>query len=69
MNENGWNNVDEYAVYGGFVFKRSDCSVVGCYRNGVEVLKKDMTQEELLRGHDVGRRNTFAIVGDKEPSD
>lgn len=61
-NNNGWNNNDEYARFGDFVFKRSDCAVAGCYRNGVEIDKKDMTQEELLRGHGVGRKHSFDIV-------
>ena len=61
-NENGWNNFDQYVKFGTFVFRRSDCSLVGCFRNGVEIDKKDMTQEELLRGHDVGRKHSFDIV-------
>ncbi len=44
MNENGQNSFDELVKVGDIIVRRKDCSVVGCYRNGVEVLSKDMTE-------------------------
>ena len=66
MIENGF---DDFMKLGDIIVKRSDCSVYGCYRDGKEILVKDMTQEELLRAHDIVRKHSFDIVGEENKGD
>ena len=66
MNDStGFNPEDDLMKLGNIIVKRSDCSVYGCYRNGVEVLAKDMTKEELNQAHDAVRKHTFDIIGEE----
>jgi len=65
MNDNGQSPFDEFMRLGDIIVKISDCSVWGCYRNGVEVLKKDMTDEELSKAHVAVRQRMFDIVAYK----
>ena len=64
-NENMENPFDEFAIHEGFIFKRSDCSVSGCYRDGVEINRKDMNEQEIQQAHLVSRKYMFDIVEGK----
>lgn len=64
-NENGWCPNDEFMRIGDIIVRIEDCSVSGCYRNGIEVLKKDMTEEELLKAHVIIRQKMFDIAAHK----
>lgn len=59
-----WERFDDIVKIGDYLFKR-DCSIYGCYRNGVEILAKDMSEEELNRAHALARTRTFDIVGEE----
>ena len=58
----GFDKFDDYMLMGNIIVSRKDCSVYGCYREGVEVLAKDMTKEELEQAHVAIRKHTFDIV-------
>lgn len=64
----GLNNFDDLVIVGKTIFYRCDGSVHGCYRDGLEVLKKDMTKAEMGRAqadHIEMRKHTFDIVGEE----
>ena len=57
-----FNAFDDLCVLDNIIFNRKDLSAFGCYRNGVETLKKDMNEEELTRAeiaHAKLRQRTF----------
>lgn len=60
MSDNtGLNPEDEYGICASIKFRRSDLSVVGCYRDNVFIDKKDMTLEEQSRAHDLVKKHIF----------
>ena len=58
-----FNNFDDFAIFDNVIIKRKDCSVAGCYRDGIEIDLKQMTKEELNRAHLVARKHTAEIMG------
>lgn len=61
-NDNGQSAFDEFVKIDNIIVKVKDCSISGCYRNEKEVLRKDMTEEELARAHQVIRQRTFDLM-------
>lgn len=61
-NENGWCPNDEFMRIDNIIIKVKDCSVSGCYRNEKEILRKDMTEEELARAYQVIRSRSFDLA-------
>ena len=57
-----FNAFDDLLILDNIIFNRKDLSIFGCYRNGVEALKKDMTKDEMTRAeiaHAKLRQRTF----------
>lgn len=62
MDSTGLNPEDDYMVIEGIKVNRKTFGVDGIYKDNVLVDKKDMTQEELLRAHDIVRKHSFDLT-------
>ena len=62
MDSTGLNPEDDFMVIKGIKVNRKTFAIDGIYKDNVLVDKKDMTQEELLRAHDIVRKHSFDLT-------
>ena len=64
-NDNGWNPTDHLIKINDVIIDMDKNEVWGCYRDEKEVLRKDMTDEELIHAHQVIRQRGFDLMAFK----
>jgi hypothetical protein len=68
MDNSGFNNIDNFVIIDGIILFREDGAIYGCYRDRVEISKKDMLPEEhdrAAKAHLDYRKRTFDTVGEE----